>query len=49
VYRWCEAEVEAGVPGVRRIEFQPCGHYPQFTTPAPYAEEIAKFFGEPAT
>lgn len=46
--RWCEADVEKGVPDVRRVEFSPCGHYPQYTMPAQYAEVVAKFLGEPA-
>jgi pimeloyl-ACP methyl ester carboxylesterase len=44
VHRWCEAEVEQGLPDVRRVEFQPCGHYPQYTMPGPMADEMAKFF-----
>ena len=43
VHRWCEADVERGLPDVRRVEFSPCGHYPQYTMPGPYAEEVAKF------
>jgi pimeloyl-ACP methyl ester carboxylesterase len=44
VPRWCEADVEKGLPGVRRVEFRPCGHYPQYTMPGPMAEEMARFF-----
>jgi pimeloyl-ACP methyl ester carboxylesterase len=44
VHRWCEAEVENGVPNVRRVELTPCGHYPQYTMPVPYAEALATFF-----
>lgn len=41
--RASEAEVEKGLPNVRRVEFSPCGHYPQYTMPAQYAEELANF------
>lgn len=44
VHRWCEAEVEQGVPNARRVELTPCGHYPQYTMPVPYAEALANFF-----
>lgn len=43
VPRRYEAEVEAGVPDVRRIEFEFCGHYPQYTHPGMMAEEMQKF------
>lgn len=43
VPRWCESEVEAGIPGTRRVEFAGCGHYPQFTHPGPMADAIAAF------
>ena len=33
VPRESEAEVERGARNVRRIEFSPCGHYPQYTMP----------------
>lgn len=50
VHRWCEADVEKGLPDVRRVEFRPCGHYPQYTMPAAMAEEMAKFLtGDPVT
>lgn len=45
VPRQYEAEVEAGVKDVRRIEYSPCGHYPQYTLPGPMAAELAAFFG----
>ena len=45
VPRASEADVEKGVPNVRRVELTPCGHYPQYTMPVPYAEEVANFFG----
>lgn len=48
VPRWCEAEVEAGVPGCRRVEIAGCGHYPQFTHPGPMAEAVAEFLGPAA-
>ena len=43
VPRWCEAEVESGVKDVRRIEFSPCGHYPQYTMWERMAGEIREF------
>ncbi len=43
VARASEADVENGVPNVRRVELTPCGHYPQYTMPVPYAEEVATF------
>jgi pimeloyl-ACP methyl ester carboxylesterase len=43
VPRWCEADVEKGLSNVRRVEFAPCGHYPQYTMPRPMAEEMARF------
>lgn len=43
VPRRYEAEVEAGVPDVRRVEFSPCGHYPQYTHPRPMADEMRQF------
>ena len=45
VPRKYEAEVEAGLRDVRRIEYAPCGHYPQYTLPGPMAAELAAFFG----
>jgi pimeloyl-ACP methyl ester carboxylesterase len=44
VPRHLEAEVEAGVPNCRRIEFRPCGHYPQYTMPLPMAEALQAFY-----
>jgi pimeloyl-ACP methyl ester carboxylesterase len=41
--RWCEAEVEAGVAGCRRVEIAGCGHYPQFTHPGPMADAIGSY------
>jgi pimeloyl-ACP methyl ester carboxylesterase len=41
--RASEAEVERGLPDVRRVEFTPCGHYPQYTMPAPMAERMGEF------
>ena len=43
VPRWCEREVEEGLPDVRRVEFSPCGHYPQYTHPGPMADAIRAF------
>jgi pimeloyl-ACP methyl ester carboxylesterase len=45
VPRWCEAEVEAGLKDVRRVELSPCGHYPQYTMPDRTAEAIRGFLG----
>lgn len=45
VPRHFEAEVEAGLPDVRRVEFRPCGHYPQYTHPGPMAAAIREFLG----
>jgi pimeloyl-ACP methyl ester carboxylesterase len=47
VPRVYEAEVEAGLPDVRRVEFSPCGHYPQYTHPGPMADAIRAFLTEP--
>lgn len=47
VPRTSEADVERGVPNVRRVEFRPCGHYPQYTMPSQYAETVSAFFGDP--
>jgi pimeloyl-ACP methyl ester carboxylesterase len=44
VPRHIEAQVEAGIPNVRRVEFSPCGHYPQYTMPGPMATEMVRFF-----
>lgn len=41
-----EAEVEAGLPNVRRIEYAPCGHYPQYTLPLPTAHETIQFLDQ---
>ena len=43
VPRSCEAEVEAGVKGVRRVEIAECGHYPQYTCPATMAAQVVAF------
>ena len=44
VPREFERTVEDGVPNVKRIEFSPCGHYPQYTMPAQMAEEMDRFY-----
>ena len=44
VPRSAEAEVETGAPNVKRIEFSPCGHYPQYTMPAPMTAAMVPFF-----
>lgn len=41
----CAAELERGLPDVRRVEFANCGHYPQYTHPGPMAEAIEAFCG----
>ena len=46
VPRRYEAEVEAGLPDVRRVEFHPCGHYPQYTHPGPMADAIRAFLSD---
>ena len=46
VPRWCEREVEAGLPDVRRVEIPGCGHYPQYTHPTAMADAIGRFRGE---
>jgi pimeloyl-ACP methyl ester carboxylesterase len=43
VPRPLEAELEEMLPDVRRVEFSPCGHYPQYTVPRPMAEAVADF------
>jgi pimeloyl-ACP methyl ester carboxylesterase len=43
VPRAMEAEVETGAPNVRRIEFSPCGHYPQYTMPDPMTAAMVPF------
>lgn len=40
-----EAELERGLPDVRRIEFAACGHYPQYTHPGATAAAVAAFLG----
>lgn len=42
--RYLEGQVEAGLRDVRRVEFAPCGHYPQYTLPGPMAAELIGFF-----
>lgn len=46
VPRMYEAEVEAGVPDVRRIEYSPCGHYPQYTHPERMAQDMRAFLAD---
>jgi pimeloyl-ACP methyl ester carboxylesterase len=48
VPRRYEAELEAGLPDVRRVEFAPCGHYPQYTHPGPMADAVRAFLLGPA-
>lgn len=43
VPRIYEQEVEAGLPDVRRVEFAPCGHYPQYIHPGPMAGAIDRY------
>ncbi len=40
----CEQAVLKGVPHAQRIEFTPCGHYPQYTMPKPMAEAMHQFY-----
>lgn len=47
VPRRFEAEVETFVRNVRRIEFSPCGHYPQYTHPQAMADAIRNFLASP--
>jgi pimeloyl-ACP methyl ester carboxylesterase len=41
--RQYEAELEAGLPEARRVEFAECGHYPQYTHPIATADAVADF------
>lgn len=43
VPREMEADLERLLPDVRRVEFSPCGHYPQYTVPRPMADAMAEF------
>jgi pimeloyl-ACP methyl ester carboxylesterase len=43
VPRAAEAELEVGLPDVRRVEFAHCGHYPQYTHPGATAAVVAEF------
>ncbi|OWK45123.1 alpha/beta fold hydrolase [Fimbriiglobus ruber] len=43
VFREFEADVERGLKNVRRVEYSPCGHYPQYTMPGPMAAEMKDF------
>lgn len=45
VHRWCEAELEAGLPDAHRVEFAAGGHYPQYVLPGPTAATVADFLG----
>lgn len=38
-----EAVLRANLPDVRRVEFEACGHYPQYTHPAATARAVAEF------
>ncbi|QEL15436.1 alpha/beta fold hydrolase [Limnoglobus roseus] len=46
VPREFEAEVERGLSDVRRVEFTPCGHYPQYTHPSAMAAEVRRFLAQ---
>lgn len=46
VPRHLESDVETGVRTIRRVEYSPCGHYPQYTLPGPMSDEILRFFRE---
>lgn len=39
----CEAVLSANLPNVRRVEFEACGHYPQYTHPAATARAVSEF------
>jgi pimeloyl-ACP methyl ester carboxylesterase len=41
----CEAELRANLRCARRVEFEACGHYPQYTHPAATAAAVAEFLG----
>ncbi len=43
VPRSCWDEIEARLPGVKRVEFPGCGHYPQYTHPGLMAETLGEF------
>ena len=43
VPRVCWDEIEARLPGVKRVEFAGCGHYPQCTHPDLMAEAVGEF------
>jgi pimeloyl-ACP methyl ester carboxylesterase len=43
VPRHLEAELEAALPVVWRVEFANCGHYPQYSHPAAVAEVVGGF------
>jgi pimeloyl-ACP methyl ester carboxylesterase len=43
VPRRYEAELEAGLSDVRRVEIARCGHYPQYTQPEAMADAIRNF------
>ena len=43
VPRRYEAELEAGLPDVLRVEHSNCGHYPQYTHVATVAAEVLNF------
>ncbi|MCE9563317.1 MAG: alpha/beta hydrolase [Planctomycetes bacterium] len=39
----CAADLERGLPNVRRVEFVNCGHHPQYSHPGPMSDAIATF------
>lgn len=43
-----EHEVEERIAHARRIEFTPCGHYPQYTHPDAMASAITEFLAPPS-
>jgi pimeloyl-[acyl-carrier protein] methyl ester esterase len=43
VPRHYEAELETGLPDVRRLELAACGHYPQYTHPRAIADAVEEF------
>ena len=49
VPRSAELEVVTGAPNAKRIEFSPCGHYPQYTMPDPMTAAMVPFFSSSTT
>jgi pimeloyl-ACP methyl ester carboxylesterase len=43
----CEEALAKGLPNVRRVELEGCGHFPHFTHPEPLAELVRQFLTPP--